>query len=168
MLVKFGDKFKSTQYDESLTAYKIDSSYMNIDIFPTLLDYMGIPLPTDRVIDGVSMLDALEGELAYDAKIQKDGEYRALYYMKKGVVQSLQMPYEVDGKLYDFKYYLNVLNENSAFIDQHYRNYMFNIDLDPIEGYNVSMTYVDAAKAMKAQLLAFRKELKDNRRGIIR
>ncbi len=154
---------------EKVSGYRVTSSYMNIDIFPTLLELMGLPLPTDRVIDGVSMLPALTGELPANAKVlDSEGNYRALYYIKKGTVQSLQMAADIGDTPYDFKYYLNVINENSAFIDQYYKNYLFNLDLDPIEGYNVSKTYSDIALKLKNQLLDFRQELKTNRRGIIK
>ncbi len=154
---------------EKKSGYRVTSSYMNIDIFPTLLDYMGIPLPTDRVIDGVSMLPALTNTLPANAKVKdRDGNYRALYYIKKGTVQSLQMPADINGTPYDFKYYQHVINENSAFIDQYYNNYLFNLDLDPIEGYNVSKQYADVALKLKNQLLDFRKGLQTNRRGIIK
>ncbi len=186
MLVHYGKNLR-TDMPVTLTdaegnpsqSYCVTASYMNIDIFPTLLDYMGVDMPTDRIIDGVSMKGVLEGSVAQDATVKDaDGNNRVLYYIKKGTVQSLQMAIEVDelgkdGKptgnkvTYDFKYYLNVLNENSAFIDQYYKNYMFNLDVDPIEGYNVSMTYVDAAKTCKNTLLNFRKSLKNNRRGIL-
>jgi arylsulfatase A-like enzyme len=36
-----------------------DAMAMNIDIFPTLLDLAGLPLPTDRTIDGRDMLPVL-------------------------------------------------------------------------------------------------------------
>ena len=76
---------------------------------------------------------------------------------------------EVDGvvKVFDFKYYDRVQTENSAFIDQYYKNYLFNLDVDPIEGYNVSMRYPEIAEKLNAQLQAFRKEMKTNRRGIL-
>ena len=176
MLVKFGDKLKTDDpvsykniAGEEKSTYRVTSSYMNIDIFPTLLKYMDIPLPDDRVIDGVSMLDAMTNKTPSNAKVKpREGDYRVLYYIKKGVVQSLQMPAYADGELYDFKYYLNVLNENSAFIDQYYKNFLFNLDTDPIEGYNVSKKYPDVAATLKNTLLSFRKELATNRRGIIK
>lgn len=186
MLVHYGKNLRTNKLDsftdttgKQAQSYCVTASYMNIDIFPTLLDYMGVSLPTDRIIDGVSMKGVLEGSVEQAATVKDaKGNNRVLYYIKKGTVQSLQMAVEVDeldknGKptgnkqTYDFKYYLNVLNENSAFIDQYYKNYMFNLDLDPIEGYNVSMTYTDAAKTCKDTLLDFRKSLRENRRGII-
>lgn len=86
--------------------------------------------------------------------------------MKKGTVQAVQMPVEVGGVTYDFKYYQKVRTENSAFIDQQYKNYLFNLDKDPAEGYNISMTYPDVANTLLQALKDFRKSLKENRRGI--
>ena len=39
-----------------------DVPVVGTDIFATVLDIVGIPLPTDRTIDGVSMLPAFEGK----------------------------------------------------------------------------------------------------------
>jgi len=150
----------------------ITTNAMNIDLFPTILQYAGITeMPADRIIDGVSLFDLLE---------EKDGTYNnanyrlhdALYYIKKGKVQGVQMPVESvdkDGNpiIYDYKYFDKVRTENSAFIDQMYKNYLFNLTLDPAEGYNVSMTYPEIASALKDNLNEFRNSLKKNRRGII-
>lgn len=150
----------------------ITTSTMNIDLFPTILQYAGInKLPTDRIIDGVSMYDILE---------EKDGTYNnpryrlhdALYYIKRGKVQGVQMPIDSKDKngnpvVYDYKYFDKVRTENSAFIDQMYKNYLFNLTLDPAEGYNVSMTYPEVASELNAKLNEFRESLKRNRRGIL-
>ena len=77
------------------------------------------------------------------------------------------MPVELDGKVYDFKFFDRVYSENSAFIDQFYVNYLFNLDLDPIEGYNVQPRYPQIAEKLDAALNAFRREMKTNRRGIV-
>lgn len=135
---------------------------MNIDFFPTLLQYAGVSLlPRDRVIDGVSMYGILEGTAPSNANI-----HEALYYLRTGKVQAVQMPVAVDGKTYNFKYYPSVNSENTAFFDQVYRNYLFNLTIDPAEGYNTSMIHPEVADKLAKQLAAFRKELKSNRRGV--
>lgn len=139
--------------------YKIESSAMLTDLFPTILSYAGVDvLPSDRIIDGVNLKSLWSGE---DSRV-----HDALFYMKKGTVQAVQMPVEVGGVTYDFKYYQKVRTENSAFIDQQYKNYLFNLDKDPAEGYNISMTYPDVADTLLEALKDFRKSLKENRRGI--
>lgn len=139
--------------------YKIESSAMLTDLFPTILSYAGVDvLPSDRIIDGVNLKSLWSGE---DSRV-----HDALFYMKKGTVQAVQMPVEVGGVTYDFKYYQKVRTENSAFIDQQYKNYLFNLDKDPAEGYNISMTYPDVADTLLQALKDFRKSLKENRRGI--
>lgn len=78
------------------------------------------------------------------------------------------MAVEVNGKVYDFKYFDKVRTENSAFIDQVYKNYLFNLDTDPAEGYSVSKDLPEVAALLNAELKAFRDEMKTNRRGIIK
>lgn len=142
--------------------YRIESSAMLTDLFPTILSYAGVDLlPSDRIIDGVNLKDLWSGSVAPDTRV-----HDALFYMKKGSVQAVQMPVELNGTVYDFKYYENVRTENSAFIDQKYKNYLFNLDTDPAEGYNLSMTHPDIAENLYRALCDFRKSLKENRRGI--
>lgn len=141
----------------------ITSRSMLIDIFPTILDIVGIRnLPQDREIDGKSLKPIIYQEQPKDAII-----HDALYFMKRGHVQGIQMPVEVNGVVYTFKYYESVRTENAAFIDQKYNHYLFNLDLDPAEAYNVAMHYEDVAQMMNEKLNEFRKELKENRRGIL-
>lgn len=156
----------------------IASRCMNMDVFNTILDYADIDIPTDRVIDGKSMRPLWEGIMASDAPL-----HDSLFYLKSGRILGVNMPIEtnivekeVDSNnvaqyvtnhgIYDFKYYRDVHTENSAFIDQKYKDYLFNLDTDPAEGYNLSMRYPDIAKTLKAEITRFEKELKTNRRGI--
>jgi len=140
----------------------IESSAMNIDLFPTILQYVGINiLPEDRIIDGVSLYDLLQGNVTSDTRV-----HDVLYYIDGDKVLGIQMPYDNNGVISDYKYYEAVRSENTAFFDQVYRNYLFNLDADPIEGYNISMKYPDIADTLYKKLLDFRKELEENPRGI--
>lgn len=141
----------------------IEASSMNFDLFTTILSYCGInSLPNDRIIDGVNLKQLWNAEVASDHRV-----HDIIYYQKGGKTQGIQMALECEGTVYDFKYYDRVHTENSAFIDQFYKNYLFNLDLDPAEGYSISKTYPDIAAQCKEQLLAFRNEMKTNRRGKI-
>ena len=153
---------------------RVTSSSMNFDIFTTLLSLCGITdgdgtpyLPGDRVIDGADLSSLWRGEVSPDHSV-----HDMLFYQKKGKVQAVQMikvPVHTDSgtEHYDFKYFDRVQTENSAFIDQYYVNYLFNLDLDPIEGYNVSMVYPEVAAKLNSALEEFRSEMKFNRRGIL-
>ena len=155
--------------ERRLTTTRVQSSSMMFDLFTTILSLCGVTdetgevlLPADRVIDGVDLSALWRGELDPDAPV-----HDALYYQKKGKVQAVQLiGVELDGEKYDFKYFDRVQSENSAFFDQYYNNYLFNLDLDPIEGYNVSMRYPDIAARLADALDAFRADMRANRRGI--
>ena len=141
----------------------ITSASMNFDLFTTILDYCGVSeLPSDRIIDGVSLKGLWSGNAAADSEI-----HDVLVYLKGGKAQAVRMTCTVDGERYDFKYYDKVRTENSAFINQFYKNYLFNLDLDPAEGYDVSKRYPEIAAALNAELVGFRREMRENRRGII-
>ena len=154
---------------KQLTTTRVQSSSMIFDLFTTILSLCGVTdetgevmLPTDRVIDGVDLSALWRGELDPDAPM-----HDALYYQKKGKTQAVQLiGVELDGQKYDFKYFDRVQSENSAFFDQYYNNYLFNLDLDPVEGYNVSMKYPEIAKQLADALDAFRDVMRADRRGI--
>ena len=152
------------------TTKHIDASSMNFDLFNTILRYCGITdgdgkvyLPTDRIIDGADLYDLWQANVPTSTRV-----HDKLFYLKKGKCQAVQMAVEVNGKVYDFKYFDKVRTENSAFIDQVYKNYLFNLDTDPAEGYSVSKDLPEVAALLNKELLAFRNEMKTNRRGIIK
>lgn len=140
---------------------------MNFDLFNTILRYCNITnddgsvyLPTDRIIDGKDLYDLWQANVPTDHRV-----HDKIFYLKKGKCQAVQMAVELDGKTYDFKYFDKVRTENSAFIDQMYKNYLFNLDTDPAEGYSLSKDLPDVAALLNKELLAFRNEMKTNRRG---
>jgi len=152
------------------TTKHIDASSMNFDLFNTILRYCGITdgdgnvyLPTDRIIDGADLYDLWQANVPTSTRV-----HDKLFYLKKGKCQAVQMAVEVNGTVYDFKYFDKVRTENSAFIDQVYKNYLFNLDTDPAEGYSVSKDLPEVAALLNAELKAFRDEMKTNRRGIIK
>ena len=144
MIVSYPAGVRNGTIANTTGGYKIESSAMLTDLFPTILSYAGVDvLPSDRIIDGVNLKSLWSGNVTPDSRV-----------------------HEVGGVTYDFKYYQKVRTENSAFIDQQYKNYLFNLDKDPAEGYNISMTYPDVADTLLEALKDFRKSLKENRRGI--
>lgn len=50
------------EWPERIASHRSDDTRLNTsDIFPTLLDIAGVPLPSDRPLDGVSLLPLIEG-----------------------------------------------------------------------------------------------------------
>ncbi len=161
--------FTTTNFDgteSTFTTKKISSASMLIDLFPTILDYATdgkASMPSDRIIDGVSLRGVLSGNQSADTVVHDE-----LYYMKKGNVQAVRLTVNTASGTTNYKYFENVGTENAAFIDQRYKNYLFNLDTDPSESYNLSMEQPEIAKQLKQKLHDFRKSLKENRRGIIK
>ena len=142
----------------------IESSAMNIDLFPTILSYAGIDnLPSDRIIDGVNIRNLLEGTIPVNQPV-----HESLYYIAKGNVLAVQKALSDGENTSVFKYYEKVRSENTAFFDQVYKNYLFNLSLDPIEAYNISMAHPEISQSLNEDLLFFREQLKENQRGIIK
>lgn len=153
-----------TTLNGQISTKRIESSSMMFDLFATILSYAGIDvLPSDRIIDGKDLKNLWNCNVAADYRI-----HDTLYYQKRGQAQGIQMALELDGTVFDFKYYDSVATENAAFFNQVYKNYLFNLDLDPIEAYSISKEHPSIAAAMHNQLELFRKEMKTNRRGIIK
>lgn len=152
----------------SLPTTRIENSSMMFDLFATVLSVCGIRdgngvfLPDDRIIDGKDLTPLWTGASTEDV-------HDELIYLKGGralavQVTGVELP---DGTVSDFKYYDDVQSENTAFFNQRYRNYLFDLNADPIEAYNVSMVYPDIAKTLSERLDAFREDMKSNRRGIL-
>ena len=129
---------------------KIESMAMNIDIFPTIMDLLGIPMPDDRIIDGKSLLPLLKGETKqsphdqlfyfWNKKIQAVRDDRWKYHVKKSMDTTPYFMYRVGPLLYDFKYDYN-------------------------ESYNQRKDFEERAKNMAEDIENMKKSLKDNLRG---
>lgn len=140
---------------------RVSSPAMNTDLFPTVLSMAGIErLPADRVLDGRDLRALWRGELPPDAPV-----HDALFHVKGGRAQAVQMRAETADGEFDFKFYDRVPTENSAFPGQYYEDYLFNLDRDPAEGYNISPEEPETAERLRAELEDFRRSLKKNRRG---
>jgi arylsulfatase A-like enzyme len=135
-----------------------DTPAMNIDVFPTLLRIMGLPLPRDRIIDGVSLVPDLSGE-------PHDIADRFMYFIKGRTANAVRRG--------DYKYYASISSENSAYWHQTYRNYLFDIRNDPRESWNIGnhAPYNDFIKNLLEELdenlSAFNRDIRRNPRGFL-
>jgi arylsulfatase A-like enzyme len=121
-----------------------DAPAMNVDVFPTLLSLAGLPLPSDREIDGEDITSLFEGDEARDD--------RALFYFP--VVGSRPDAIRVGQ--------LKWLRETGDWGRN--RGHLSRVDLDA-EGHELSDLHPERAEALAAQLETMRERIGQNPRG---
>lgn len=119
----------------------VDSIAMGTDLFPTLLDWLTIPTPQDRAIDGKSLVPLLTG---------KTGSAHDIVYFYVGN----KLIAVSDGR---FKYHTRqpivyVVGNQLFAPASHKGPWLFDLSVDGDESYDVSMKYPDQAKRLKAAL----------------
>lgn len=131
-----------------------DAMAMNIDLMPTLLAALGIPLPKDRTIDGRDMADLLAGG---------PSPHDYLYYVTafSGEFQAVRDT--------NFKYRALLserwpLAPTGTPLPHGARPALYHIDGDN-ESHDVSAKHPDEAKRLSERLAAFRADAEANPRG---
>jgi hypothetical protein len=155
-------------------------------MFPTLIDLCGITgdngkknyLPTDRSIDGVSMLPVLTKDTAIhneDHPIlhMKREKLKALQYtvpttdvLNREEYKDYKYPVLIDNEFVTFKYFRKMQNDNPAFFDKTRKNWLFILNDDISESYNRTSAYPEIAKEMNEKMDEVMDNFKANRRGI--
>lgn len=162
-----------------------NSSAVLVDLFPTLVELCGIEntdgkrnhMPSDRVIDGISMASLLKNDSVIHT------EEHPILHMKREVVKAVQyaMPVNEVEKLYPdydftvlsendyitFKYFEKIQNDNSAFWDKNRKNWLHILNDDYGENYNRTSVYPEIADMYNAKMHEITEDFKNNRRGII-
>jgi uncharacterized sulfatase len=126
-----------------------------IDLFPTVLDLLGIPSPPDRVIDGTSLVHRFDGgEVEPHGPIwfHQVGHLRAVREGRFKYHDRHRVPF---GNPPDFSF--GVWAQRGP--------WLFDLDLDPDESYDVSERHPETFARMGEMLRARRHELEDNPRG---
>ncbi len=156
------------------------------DMFPTLIDLCGITgnngqknyLPTDRTIDGVSMMPVLTKDTAIhneDHPIlhMKREKLKAIQYtvsttdvLNREEYKDYKYPVLLDNEFVTFKYFRKMQNDNPAFFDKTRKNWLFILNDDISESYNRTSTYPEIAKEMNEKMDEVMDNFKANRRGI--
>ena len=158
---------------------------MLTDLYPTLVELAGITgeggkenyLPTDREIDGVSIVPLLENDTVIHTSDSP------ILHMKREVVKAIQytVPTEdvkerypdysfgvlEENEYLTFKYFEKIQNDNSAFWDKNRKNWLHILTDDYGENYNRTSVYPEIADEFKAKLHEITRNFKENRRGII-
>lgn len=129
----------------------VDTAAMNIDFFPTFLKMAGLPLPADRQVDGLDMLPVLKG-------LASEPPHEALWFIggKKAVSWRARD---------NFKYFDRTRSDNSFYFFASQGPFLFDLNHDQNESYNVAQHFPDKAAAMRQALEDMRAEMKTNPRG---
>jgi arylsulfatase A-like enzyme len=128
---------------------------IGIDLFPTFLELAGLPPPPDRVIDGQSFAHRLEG---------RDGEARGpIWYHQIGHLRAVR-----EGRFkYHDRHRVPFGNPSDFPFGFHIMRgpWLFDLELDPAESYDVSHRHPETFRRMGKMLEARRRELEENPRG---
>ncbi len=156
-----------------------------VDLFPTLIEMCGITnageantLPSDRIIDGVSMVPVISDDSVIHT------EEHPILHMKREDIKAIQYTvstesvlareeyadydYDVltDNEYITFKYFDKIQNDNSAFFDKYRKNWLHILTDDVGENYNRTTVYPTVADEMSEVLKSIQKDFAANRRGI--
>ena len=166
----------------------VEESATLVDLFPTLVEMCGITgnggeesfMPSDREIDGVSMIPAIKDHEVihtYENPIlhMKREDIKAIQYAIPtadilAVDEYKDYDYDVlkNNEYLVFKYFKRIQNDNSAFFDKYRKNWLHILTDDVGENYNRTPTYPTIADEMRERLEEIAKDFKENRRGIVR
>ena len=122
---------------------------VNLDLFATCLAVAGIPLPTDRVIDGHNLLPVLRGEAP--------SPHEALYYYKGRHLLGVRQ-----GK---WKYLRQHMTDNGGYASLRQGPFMFNLETDPNESYSLIESEPEIARRLVGMLEERDADMERNLRG---
>jgi len=144
------------RWPERIPAGEVDEDLVvAIDLFPTILDLVGVPAPPDRVIDGTSVVQRLSGgesEPRGPVWFHQVGHLRAVRKGRFKYHDRHRVPF---GNPPDFA--LGVWAKRGP--------WLFDLELDPDESYDVSERHPEIFERLGKMLKARRQELEDNPRG---
>jgi arylsulfatase A len=129
-----------------------DELSINFDIFPTCLSCAQVDLPIDRIIDGKNILPLLQG--------RAPSPHERFFYYDGPTLVAVR-----DQK---WKYQRRHMSENGGYpIFFSQGPFLFNLEIDPNESYNLIETYPEVAHEFAEMLDAWEAEIDANLRGWI-
>ncbi len=131
---------------------------MGIDLFPTILDILTLPLPGDRSIDGVSLRALLEGR---PDDQPRPGERNLFLFGGERLQAVRQGRY----KYQDAKTTYYGVEPFSLAVPVESGPWLFDLMRDPYESYDISGADPERATRMATSLDIMRTQMKQNPRG---
>ncbi len=130
---------------------EVEHAAMNIDLFPTILKLAGVPLPSDREVDGVDILPLLQGQ-------ESASPHDALYFIRGAEIFGVRAKD-------NFKYMKKDRSDNSFYAALKHGPFLFDLNHDPHESYNAAAHFQQKEKQMREALESKQREMKANPRG---
>jgi uncharacterized sulfatase len=127
-----------------------DVPSMNFDLFTTSLSAAGIPLPNDRIIDGVDLLPILKGK-------KDTTPHEVLFFFKGRNLMGVRKD--------NWKYYRRHNSDNGAYPFFPQGPFLFNLSTDPYESYNLLDDYPEIGQELEALLSQQDLQIEINPRG---
>jgi arylsulfatase A-like enzyme len=127
---------------------------MGTDWFPTILDWLNLPLPSDRIVDGKSLRSMLE------QNTPSPNEY--LFYFAGEELMAVR---DAQYKYHDKRPVAYVLPSTPVSFGPSKGPWLFNMRTDFNESYDVSMLWPQVSQRMKDVMDDKREEMEKNKRG---
>jgi len=127
----------------------LDELCINFDIFPTCLAAVGVDLPRDRIIDGKEMLAVFRGEV--------QGHHDRFYYYDGPILVAVRYQ--------NWKYHRRHMSDNGGYPLFSQGPFLFDLENDPVESYNLVETFPDIANQLSRMLDDWEAEMDRNVRG---
>ncbi len=156
----------------------VDAPAMNIDLLPTFLGLAGLPLPADRVIDGVDLWPVLSGESDrgkerelfffhdYDVEAMRAGRWKYIERISHYVWPApLDKPDTLGGRLLMGRNYQPPGSAESVPTLGTWP-LLYDLRLDPEEAYNVADRHPEVVRELGRRLEAWRTAFLADPRGL--
>lgn len=144
------------RWPERIPAGGVDEELVvAIDLFPTILDLVGVPVPSDRIVDGTSLVPRFAGrEFVSRGPVwfHQVGHLRGVREGRFKYHDRHRVPF---GNPPDFAVGISALRGP----------WLFDLELDPDESYDVSERHPETFARLGKMLEARRQELEENPRG---
>jgi len=135
---------------------------MGTDWFPTLLDWLNIPLPIDRIIDGKSLTAMLEPTEEEGLKDVKKSPHSFLYFFQGEELQAIR---DARYKYFDKHKYFYGGGSLPVAAGIQKGPWLFDTLTDHNESYDVSLNRPNIVESMQKVLAAKQLEMIENQRG---